>query len=239
MHGCIPSTSLHSTMYLLNHSILICILLYVIALHSTMYLLNRSLDAADSVDLNALHSTMYLLNPVLFNLSNYSTSKLCFVHLLINKFSRPLLVCENHGKSCRSACSSGFVDWLRFLHYQESTKVNGQIKKLVLSSLMPQNSLSSHLSCRLLNSIIESSEVSTCGFSSCLSFSSCTFDSSPSKTEFWICVKYFLHILNMRDHLFCPLSVLLISYTSTIYIFHHHILNPSYSFSPIRCFISL
>ena len=182
---------------------------------------------------------MYLLNPVLFNLSNYSTSQLCFVHLLINKFSWPSLVCENHGKSCRSACFSGFVDWLRFLHYQGSTKVNDQIKKLVLSSSMPQNSLSSHLSCRLLNSIIESSEVSTCGFSSCLSFSSWTFDSSPSKTEFWICVKYFLHILNMRDHLFCPLSVLLISYTSTIYIFHHHILNPSYSFSPIRCFISL
>lgn len=54
-----------------------------------------------------------------------------------------------------------------------------------------------------------------------------------------MCDKYFLQILNTCDHRFWPFSSLQISYTNTTYIFYHHILNPSYSFSPIKCLMSL
>ncbi len=37
----------------------------------------------------------------------------------------------------------------------------------------------------------------------------------------------------------CTVWIIIVGYTSTTYMSYHHILNPSYSFSPIRCLISL
>ena len=66
--------------------------------------------------------------------------------------------------------------------------------KLVKSSFLPQNSLSNHFSCRDLKIITESNSLSIYSFNSFCSCASCPFDNSPSNTEFWMCVRYFLHL---------------------------------------------
>ena len=114
-----------------------------------------------------------------------------------------------------------------------------QITLSVKSSSFPQNSLSSHRSFLLLKIITLSLSFLMYLANSERSFSSCAGVSSPSKTEFCILHKYFLHVLNTFGNTLFPSPSSSISYTKITYITYHHILNPSYFFSPIKCFISL
>ena len=81
----------------------------------------------------------------------------------------------------------------------------------------------------LLKTITESIALRICLDSSDCNFIYCNSVISPSKTDFCMCVRYFLHILNMLRAALTPPSLISISYTKMQYIYYHHqILNPSY-----------
>ena len=122
------------------------------------------------------------------------------------------------------------------------SQVDNHKKLLVLSSSTPQNSLGIHFSFLHLNTISESLSSRITLLSSIFNFKSCASETSPSKTEFCICIKYFLQVLNVFDNTFAPPWSLFISYTNITYITipaYHHISKGSYTFSPKRCFTSL
>ena len=91
------------------------------------------------------------------------------------------------------------------------SQVDNHRKLLVLSSWMPQNSFGIHFSFLHLKIIKESLSSRMTLFNSIFSFRSCDSDISPSKTEFWIWIRYFLQVLNVFASTFWPPLSLLIS----------------------------
>ncbi len=77
------------------------------------------------------------------------------LHIFVYPFKNILSYYFKHFKYTSNHCNYSIVYSLRFLQYFRSTK-QCYSKKVVLSSSMPQNSLSSHLSCLLLNTMTES-----------------------------------------------------------------------------------
>jgi hypothetical protein len=109
-----------------------------------------------------------------------------------------------------------------------------QMKLSMLLHSLPTISLSSHFS-SLFVKIMTLSSSSFMIFLA-LNFNSFSFGSlnSPSKTEFWIQHKYFLHNFSIFPTLFSPKS-----YTRITYIYYHHILKGLYSSIPSRCLLNL
>ena len=186
-----------------------------------------------------LHSTMLLLYPVpvfpfYFLQYKYTFCLPHFLHIsLLKNLPPPTLQNLNfpwYFKLCLSPSNFPL------------SQVDNHKKLLVLSSSTPQNSLGIHFSFLHLNTISESLSSRITLLSSIFSFKSCASEISPSKTEFCICTRYFLQVLNVFDKTFAPPWSLFISYTNITYITipaYHHIFKGSYIFSPKRCFTSL
>ena len=172
-------------MYLLIHSTLERFLRSSVYLHPTMYLLipvrgstiagsflftshyvsiNSAMLVTIRCTLKNLHPTMYLLIPVIIKASLFLNSEALFclpfksANRLLILYALNMLEAQQY-RHCR-LCA-----------YFTLFLVDNQIMKLVKSSSLPQNSLSSHFSLLLLNKMTESRLVLTCGFNSPRNFS--------------------------------------------------------------------
>ena len=133
-------------------------------LHSTMYLLIHSFICHNYLLLSNLHSTMYLLIPVIIKASLFLNSEALFC-LPFKSANRLLILYALNMPEAQQ------YHHCRLCAYFTLFLVDNQIMKLVKSSSLPQNSLSSHFSLLLLNKMTESRLVLTCGFNSPRNFS--------------------------------------------------------------------
>ena len=193
--------TLHSNMLLLKWSCRCRCYADVFPLHSNMLLLKSMLAMIVPSRIPSLHSNMLLLKSVsLFALySIYSYSANCLPPFLCSQL--PIFISfhpSNHKHPLQ-------FQLLSISPVFSLSQVDNHKKLLVLSFSTPQNSLGIHFSFLHLKTIRESLSSLITWFNSILSFKSCDSDISPSKTEFCICVKYFLQILKVLDSTFEPL----------------------------------
>ena len=135
-----------------------------INLHPTMYLLIQHLGEYDKETNIHLHPTMYLLIPVIIKASLFLNSEALFC-LPFKSANRLLILYALNMPEAQQ------YRHCRLCAYFTLFLVDNQIMKLVKSSSLPQNSLSSHFSLLLLNKMTESRLVLTCGFNSRRNFS--------------------------------------------------------------------
>ena len=151
-------------MYLLIHDWKYLDVAKYVNLHPTMYLL---IPICSQNDMNFhidLHPTMYLLIPVIIKTSLFLNSEALFC-LPFKSANRLLILYALNMPEAQQ------YRHCRLCAYFTLFLVDNQIMKLVKSSSLPQNSLSSHFSLLLLNKMTESRLVLTCGFNSRRNFS--------------------------------------------------------------------